>query len=165
MADHAAAGEEMIALYDLMCGNDRIYVGITGRTPAKRLAEHRARGVIPRSATIAVVTWFSTSGEARQAERARIEKYRPKYNAGNRICQRQAETAEDKYRREYAAWECQAITAKALADAANAWVLSGQCRKWKKEGLTVREIVERVKAEYKITISHGAVQNYLHERK
>lgn len=40
-----------------------------------------------------------------------------------------------------------------------------QCRKWKREGKTVREIVLLVKSEYKITVSHGAVQNYLTKRK
>lgn len=40
-----------------------------------------------------------------------------------------------------------------------------QCRKWKRQGLTVREIVAKVKAEYNITVSHGAVQNYLTKRK
>lgn len=41
----------------------------------------------------------------------------------------------------------------------------GQCRKWKKEGKTVREIVGLVKSEYKIKVSHGAIQNYLTKRK
>jgi DNA invertase Pin-like site-specific DNA recombinase len=40
-----------------------------------------------------------------------------------------------------------------------------QCRAWKRQGLTVREIVARVKSEYKITVSHGAVQNYVTKRK
>jgi DNA invertase Pin-like site-specific DNA recombinase len=40
-----------------------------------------------------------------------------------------------------------------------------QCKVWKREGLTVREIVQRVKSEYKITVSHGAVQNYVTKRK
>jgi DNA invertase Pin-like site-specific DNA recombinase len=40
-----------------------------------------------------------------------------------------------------------------------------QCKVWKREGLTVREIVQRVKSEYKITVSHGAVQNYVSKRK
>lgn len=40
-----------------------------------------------------------------------------------------------------------------------------QCRKWKKEGKTVREIVGLVKSEYKIKVSHGAIQNYLTKRK
>lgn len=39
-----------------------------------------------------------------------------------------------------------------------------QVRKWKKT-MTVREIVARVKAEYNIKISHGAVQNYCTKRR
>lgn len=39
-----------------------------------------------------------------------------------------------------------------------------QVRKWKKT-MTVREIVARVKAEFNIKISHGAVQNYCTKRK
>lgn len=40
-----------------------------------------------------------------------------------------------------------------------------QCVKWKREGKSVREIVDLVKSEYKISVSHGAVQNYVTKRK
>lgn len=36
-----------------------------------------------------------------------------------------------------------------------------QCRRWKKQGLSVREIVKKVKSEFGITISHGGVQGYI----
>lgn len=39
-----------------------------------------------------------------------------------------------------------------------------QCRAWKRKGHTVREIVGMVAAEFKIEVSHGAVQNYCNPR-
>lgn len=40
-----------------------------------------------------------------------------------------------------------------------------KCKQWKRDGMSVREIVAKVKSEYNITVSHGAVQNYVTKRK
>jgi hypothetical protein len=84
-----------------------------------------------------VVEWFQCEEKARDAEVALIAKHNPPFN--KRTTRGGNLKLDDKQR--------------------------AQCRKWKKEGKTVREIVGLVKSEYKIKVSHGAIQNYLTKRK
>lgn len=152
----------MIALYDIIHKGERVYVGITNR-PKTRMKIHVFTGVIPRDASMRVVRWYESRGLAHVAERDRIKKYLPPLNIAH-IPKPPVDRAEKKRQHDYAAWE--ALAAKFKASHAEAMrrfdeAVRAQCKQWKKDGMTVREIRDRVKSEFKITLSQQTVWKYV----
>ena len=67
------------AVYKLLVAGDLVYVG-SSTAPKTRLQAHRSRRPELRSATMEIVCWYPSVGEARVAEQEMIERLRPVYN-------------------------------------------------------------------------------------
>lgn len=67
------------AVYDLIVDGELFYVGCS-RNPRRRLHEHKARKLVPESATVVVVRWYANATLAMEAERRRITAKAPPGN-------------------------------------------------------------------------------------
>lgn len=113
----------MIYLYDIIENGDLVYVGITLR-PKQRLAEHKARGLVSRSATIKIVRTFKTDIGARRAERLRIEQHRPIRNSYwlGRKPPTDEELAALSKARQWAEWEAERAKWAQIRKDCDAWL-------------------------------------------
>lgn len=66
-------------VYDVYAGDDLIYVGAS-RNPTRRLRDHKSSGLIPATATIKIVRWYTNHAKAMAAESRRIARLKPRLN-------------------------------------------------------------------------------------
>lgn len=145
------------SLYDLLEGGRLVYVGMTSR-PRQRLWEHIARGTIGPCGAMEVVAQFESRSEAERAERARIKELNPQRN---RLKPSDRPSKQEVSRvRELSRHAAYAATWSGVVQAADA-AFGAQCKQWKKDGMTVREIRDRVKSEFKISLSQQTVWKYV----
>lgn len=127
---------ERTAVYDLIVDGEVYYVGAS-RDPKTRLAYHRARKKIPRSATLKIVKWYPTRGRALLAESRRIIARAP---PGNTVyhpvkdAERYAKSDAERERRKR-----EKARAKAEAD------IAAYSARWSKMWAEVEELMSKQK--------------------